>query len=68
MTHTPERKDLGFTVPETAFNHAIKMGVLSAAEESEHFAGGFMYMGDEDGHHMFKNRNTRAYIRVRLPA
>lgn len=68
MTHTPERADLGFTDPRKAFDRAIAMGILSAAEESEHFAGGFMYMGDEDGHHMFKNRNTRAYIRVRLPA
>lgn len=66
MVHGIERKDIGFTEPQKAFEHAIKMGRLNTVEGSDIFAGGFMYMGDEDGHHLFKKRCTREYIFVRM--
>lgn len=52
-----------YTDPQTAFEQAIMLGILSDDQSSQNYAGEFMYMGDnENGQHLFKNCNTRAYL------
>jgi len=65
---------------EIAFDHAIKVGALSAAPYEPHghgleswpcscpwfgFAGDYMYMYSEGGLDYFKHIDTREYIKVR---
>jgi hypothetical protein len=60
-----------FVEPQTAFHQAIAAQVLSDNPNSPRYAGGFMYMGTEKAStmnggfraHLFKNINTRKYIR-----
>ena len=52
-----------FCNAQDAFNQAIKDGILSADPKDERFAGLFMYMGTENGIDLFKNINTRKYLK-----
>jgi hypothetical protein len=48
---------------DKAFETALACGALSHDESSPLYVGAFMYMGDDaEGRHLFKHRNTRAYI------
>jgi len=48
--------------PQKAFEAAIQLGLLSADQRAENFAGAFMYMGtDEERGHAFKHIDTRTY-------
>jgi hypothetical protein len=62
----PIFNDIPFTHPETAFAAAIASGALSDKLEAANFAGRYMYMCDEVGQHLFKNRITREYLRVAM--
>ena len=53
----PEFKD-----PNTAFNDAIKNGLLSINKSDNNFAGDYMYMETRNGVDYFKNIITRKYI------
>ena len=49
--------------PQTAFETAIKKGILSDNEKSAHYAGDYMYMGTDDkGKDHFKHCDSRLYI------
>ena len=49
---------------ETAFYKAISDNRLSSDKASSIYAGEYMYMGkDKQGKDLFKNRNTREYIK-----
>lgn len=46
----------------TAFVEAIESGDLSETEESENFAGNYMYMGTWGKVDQFKHVDTREYL------
>lgn len=49
--------------PQEAFEAAIHLGLLSARESDDNFAGHYMYMGTTEDHgHGFKHRMTRDYV------
>lgn len=53
--------------PQTAFENAIKGGVLSEDKNANNFAGKYMYMGEMDNNGNkfgsgFKNIITREYL------
>jgi len=49
--------------PKEAFQNAITAGRLSLDEDSELYAGKWMYMFTDDrGITQFKNNNTRKYL------
>jgi len=50
-----------FTNPQTAFETAIKGKLLSASSKEANFVGKYMYMGNKDDKHLFKNIITREY-------
>lgn len=49
--------------PKEAFGRAIASGLLSADMTASNYAGHWMYMGTENGVDLFKNIDTRKYIR-----
>lgn len=49
--------------PQSAFQDAIASGRLSDKQSDKHYAGHFMYMGENDaGKALFKNIVTREYL------
>jgi len=54
-----------FKNPFDAFEQAIKNGHLSIDDRDSNFHGLYMYMGTENGLDLFKNINTREYIKVK---
>ncbi len=51
-----------FKDPKTAFNAAIKSGVLSIDSSAANYAGNYMYMGTVNNKDQFKNIITRKYL------
>lgn len=48
---------------QKVFQGAIKSGVLSENQDSEYYAGNWMYMGDDQQNRaLFKNIITRTYM------
>ena len=50
---------------QEAFDHAIKVGVLSIMPTANNHVGDYMYMYSEKEVDFFKHVDTREYIRVR---
>jgi len=51
----------GFSDPQAAFQCGLKNGIFTMETVSN-----YMYMGDNDGHHLFKHRITREYIKCAI--
>lgn len=51
-----------YKIATHAFEHAIKVGLLSKELASDNYAGDFMYMGLHGDRLQFKNIVTRQYI------
>ena len=52
-----------FLDSQKCFEEAIKENRLSDNPNADNFAGNYMYMGTKNSVHMFKNINTREYLK-----
>lgn len=64
MVSQPSNPGIEFKDSDQAFDDAIRAGRLSDDESRSDYAGNFMYMGTHAGVDLFKNIDTREYLRA----